>query len=174
MDGGGEACWRGAFFGLIRFDVVGIDYYSFVAGSLMVRINNAMPIGYNAMDVSWIIGRVIADVSFDNSFLWRFSLGTHESLAVECLWRILRAGRIVLTSQDHGHSFGLPAPVDAARNAMKALLEVRVTNAQICEPTADFRITLGSELSLEIIPDSSGYESWQLYAPAGQIGRAHV
>ncbi len=51
---------------------------------------------------------------------------------------------------------------------MEALLGVRVTNAQIWEATADLRIFLGSELSLEIIPDSSGYESWQLHAPTGR------
>ncbi|HUP79790.1 MAG TPA: DUF6188 family protein [Pirellula sp.] len=131
-------------------------------------IINPMPISYDTIDVSWTIGRVIADVSFDSPSFWRFSLGSPESIAVECLWRIVRAGRIVLTSQDHGHSFGLSAPVDAARNAMEALLGVRVTNAQIREATADLHITLGSGMSLEIIPDSSGYESWQLYAPTGR------
>ena len=134
----------------------------------MVRIINPTPVGYDAMDVSWIVGRVITDVSFHEPSLWRFSFGSAEHIAVECLWRIVRAGRIVLTGQDHGRSFGLPAPVDAARNAMEALSGARVTNAQLREATADIRLTFDTELCLEIIPDSCGYESWQLYTPSGR------
>lgn len=134
----------------------------------MTNIIYPKPIDYDAVDVSWCIGRRITDVSFHDPSLWRFYFGSSDHIAVECLWRIVRDSRIVLTNQDHGHLFGLPTRVDAAKNAMDVFSGACVTNAQLREATADILLTFGTALCLEIIPDSSGYESWQIYAPLGR------
>lgn len=134
----------------------------------MSDVIRPMQIGYDTVDLSWINGRVITDVSFLEPTRWHFSLGASERIAVDCLWRILRGGRIVLTGLDHGQRFGPPTPVDAARDAMKALSEAHVTHVQLREATADITMMLDGNLCLEIIPDSCGYESWELHAPAGR------
>lgn len=140
----------------------------FIIASWLETCTGPAPVGYDAIDISWIVGRVITGVSFHEPSLWRFSFGAREHIAAACLWRIVREGRIVVTARDHGHSFGFPAPVDAAGIAMEALSVARVTAAQLREATADIRLTFDTELCLEIISDSCGYESWQLYAPAGR------
>jgi hypothetical protein len=61
----------------------------------------------------------------------------------------------------------LPAPVNAADEAAKLLSSSPVATVQLREATADLSLDFGSNLRLEIIPDSSGYESWQVYGPAG-------
>lgn len=80
----------------------------------MAKIIYPTPIGYDAFVVSWMVGRAIADITFHEPAQWRFVFGPGEHLAVECLWRLVRAGQIVLTNQDHGQLFGLSAPIDAA------------------------------------------------------------
>src|SRR5687768_12070539 len=98
------------------------------------------PISYDAIDLSWIVGRFVLDVSFCQP-QWQFSLGATERIAVECLWRIVQKEQIVLTNRDHGQSFGRSSPVDAVRNAMNLLSVVQITNAQLRNGTADIQIT---------------------------------
>ena len=134
----------------------------------MDRAISSTPIGYDAIDLSWINGRVITQVAYREPTYWSFMMGTSEGIAVECLWRIVRAGRVVRTGLDHGQQFGLPAPVDAARDAMEFLSGACVVHVRIREATGGIFLTFDDDVCLEIIPDSSGYESWHLYAPAGR------
>ena len=152
-----------AFMRLTRLRVVRLSH-----GDLVNGILNPMPIGYDEMDLSWIVGRVLVDVSFHSPNLWCFSFSPTENITVECLWRLIQEGKIFRTSHDHGQLFGLDAPVDAARNAIEVLTGVVITNAHIHEATADIQIAFGTEKCLEIIADSSGYENWQLSAPNGR------
>jgi len=124
-------------------------------------------ISYDDVDFSWMIGRSIAEVSILGPTVWRFAFGSGEAISVECLWRIVRNGRVVRCSGDHGQQFGLPAPVDAAVEATALLSASPIVAMQLRDATADLSLDFGTELRLEIIPDSSGYESWQVYGPAG-------
>jgi len=133
----------------------------------MSQFIDPSPIPYDAIDLSWIVGRMITEVSFLEPTLWRFFFGSSEHIGVECLWRIVSGEHIVRTRDDHGQQFGHPAPVDAAQQATKLLAGAPITAVQLRQATADISIQLSEDLRLEIIPDSSGYESWQLYAPAG-------
>ena len=133
----------------------------------MSQIISPTPIGYGAIDLSWIVGRAITDVSFVEPTLWRFFFDKSEHIGVECMWRIIRGERIVRTSEDHGQQFGLPAPVHSAQEATALLSQATIVVAKVREATADILIEFSGGLRLEIISDSSGYESWQLYAPAG-------
>ena len=121
---------------------------------------------YKDVDLSWMVGRVLTEVSFSEPVHWYFSFGP-EVIQVECLWRIVEHRRVGLTSEDHGHKFGLPAPIDAVARGMATLSGHRVTAVQLREFTADLVIDFTDDLRLEVIPTSSGYEAWQLRDPSG-------
>jgi hypothetical protein len=73
----------------------------------------------------------------------------------------------VLTSEDDGQRFGLPAPINAADKCAKYLLGTTIQAIHLRDATADVSIDFAGDLGLEIIPTSSGYESWQLRDPFG-------
>ena len=125
------------------------------------------PVPYEGIDLSWMIGRRIIGVSFYEPEAWDFIFDPKCGIGVECLWRIVEDGKVVLTSEDRGHQFGLPAPVDASAKATTLLSEQSITAVQLREATTDIVIELTGGLRLEIIPTSSGYESWQLRDPFG-------
>jgi hypothetical protein len=133
----------------------------------MGQIITPVRIPYAEIDLSWMVGRAVSEVSFLEPTLWRFSLGPREHIAVECLWRLIRCSRVVRCSSDHGRQFGLPAPVDAAQEAAELLSATSVSAVQLRKATADIRLDFSGDVCVEIIPDSSGYESWQVYAPGG-------
>jgi len=133
----------------------------------MTQFIHPSAVSYKDIDLSWMIGRVVTEVSISVPELWYFSFGPDVSIGVECLWRIVEHGRVGLTSDDHGHQFGLPAPVDAVARSTDVLSGHRVTAVQLRPFTADLVIEFTDDLRLEIIPTSSGYEAWQLRAATG-------
>jgi hypothetical protein len=74
-------------------------------------------------------------------------------------------GRLVLTSEDHGHPFGLPAPVDAHAQAEARLTGRRVTGVRVRPETADLLLEFEGGLLFEALANSSGYEPWAFRAP---------
>jgi hypothetical protein len=56
------------------------------------------------------------------------------------LWRVIEEGTVVLTSRDHGHQYGLPAPVDAYEQAAARLEGHQVTDVMLVEVSADLVI----------------------------------
>jgi hypothetical protein len=93
---------------------------------------------------------------------WVFSFSDGISLVVACLWRLIEHDRIMRCSLDDGHQFGLPAPVDAERELNELIGGSRLVSVELRDGTLDLRLTFGNRRSLEIIPDSSGYEAWTL------------
>lgn len=132
----------------------------------MGKIIYPSPVAYKDINFSWLIGRV-CEVSFHEPTTWVFAFGSKTGVSVECLWRIIEHERIVLTSEDDGHRFGLPKPVDARAKCAELFSTRRVMTVQLRESTADLLIDLSDNLRLEIIPDSSGYESWRFSDPSG-------
>ena len=94
---------------------------------------------------------------------WFFIFGDEMSIVTESPWRFITPECIFVTSEDHGHPFGLPAPVDAAARVMSRLDSVRVSAASIHEITGDLHVYFGPEVYLEFLQMSGGYESWRLY-----------
>ena len=119
-------------------------------------------------DLSWLIGETIERVEHDEQTqLWYFAIGEHSSFRVGCLWRITNGGRLLITSSDHGHIYGLPAPIDAASKAMEILAERKIVSVGLGEVSPDLSIELDGAIKLRAIADSTGYEAWILSAPSG-------
>jgi hypothetical protein len=124
-------------------------------------------VAYKDVDLTWMVGRVVSQISPVEPIFWCFRFGPDASISVYCLWRIVENERIVLTSEDHGHQFGLPAPVDVVARITELLSGLHVAAVRLREATADMLIEFTDNLRLEIIPTSAGYESWLLRDPSG-------
>ncbi len=120
------------------------------------------------MSIEWLIGAACTGVSekYPENFTFEFGEG---SLAVDCLWRVIVDGRLRLTSGDHGHQYGLPAPLDCHIEGKKLLVGRRVTAWRLREGTADLTLDFEGGIQLEVIAKSSGYEPWNFTAPGVHV-----
>ncbi len=134
----------------------------------MNRVITPTPVADGRVDLSWLVGRTLKRLTGQKAGPWLFEFGGGTNVNVECLWRIIQEGRICATSEDHGHKFGLPAPFDAQSFAVKALEKKTVTSAALHPETADITLQFEGDVRLEIIPNSAGFESWQLRSPFGK------
>jgi hypothetical protein len=134
----------------------------------MAETNRHLNFAPRDIDLSWMVGRVVGEVTFREPDSWCFLFEAKVWIAADCPWRIIRDGRITLSSDDHGQKFGLPAHIDAAAAATSLLASASVSAVQLREDTADLLIDFVGWLRLEIIPLSSGYESWQWGDPSGE------
>ncbi len=112
-------------------------------------------------DISLLLGQRLEQVVKDD-FSWGFAFSGGLSLRVECLWRLLVTGRVVITSEDHGHQFGLPAPVDCVGELRRRVEGIPITRATVRARTVDISLDFGEVATLEVIATSAGYEAWVL------------
>lgn len=112
-----------------------------------------------------MVGRIVREVAYFDFGMWRFLFEKLEFIQTGCLWRIVRDNGVILTSEDHGQQFGLPAPIDAGSKAMEELASATIRAVVLREATADLLIEFEKGLRLEIIPMSSGYEAWEVNGP---------
>ncbi|MFY9620715.1 MAG: DUF6188 family protein [Pyrinomonadaceae bacterium] len=118
------------------------------------------------VDLSWLVGRQCTAVHRDE-FSWNFIFDA-GAVTTPCLWRLIDAGRIRVTSEDHGQQFGLPAAVDARAEVESRLVHHVIQSAKVRADTGDLILEFGGELVLELLQTSSGYEAWQLTSPGGE------
>jgi hypothetical protein len=114
--------------------------------------------------VSRVCGRTVLSLT-RREHDWGLLLDGETQIVIGCLWRLLEADRVRLTSQDDGQRFGLPAPVDAAGEATLRISGHRVSRAELRAGTLD----LDDGAVFQIIPDSAGYEAWQICGPMGKV-----
>lgn len=108
------------------------------------------------------------EISFSEPATWLVVFGDSLRISVECPWRLIHEDGIAVSSDDHRQQFGLPAPIDAAESATSLLAGLAVQRVDLREGTADLFIHFERDWHLEIIPFSSGYESWQVSTPSGK------
>lgn len=105
---------------------------------------------------------------------WRIEVGAEWTISTYG-WRLLGAKSIVVTSEDDGHQFGLPAQVDAEAEGSEALSASRISAVSLDGRTGDLAIGFDNGFSLQVLTWSSGYETWQLYRNGelyGAVGNA--
>lgn len=115
-----------------------------------------------------LVGMVCTVVHENQPENFTFEFGTAPaglSLSVDCLWRILGDRRVELTSRDHGHQGGLPAPIDAFDEARKLLCGQRVLAVRLRNGPVDFALEFEGGHTLELLQEHSGYEPWNLTGP---------
>jgi hypothetical protein len=92
---------------------------------------------------------------------WAFEFDK-AALTTSFPWRVVTGGRLVLTSNDDGHQFGLPQPIDAEKEARARLVGHKIIAAAVDAETADLRLTFDNGARLELPLGSVAYETWQL------------
>ena len=93
---------------------------------------------------------------------WVFTFSNNASVGVEASWRIIAEGRNQFGDGDHGHQFGLPAPIDGESLVHELLSGKAVRAIDIREDTGDLILTFDNGTKLEVVHISAGYEGWQL------------
>src|SRR5688572_29166505 len=110
--------------------------------------------------LAWLAQRRLQSVLHRNVADWVFAFDDEATLVVSCLWRLIENSRIRFTSEDEGQQFGLPAPVDAAAELNRRVANATVEAVVLREHTLDLELRFDTGHVLQVIPNSSGYESW--------------
>ncbi|MHB1033653.1 MAG: hypothetical protein ACYC35_15470 [Pirellulales bacterium] len=119
-------------------------------------------------DLAWLMERRVESVE-KKDLSWFFNFEDGSSLGTESAWRLITAEGVAVTSEDHGHSFGLPVPVDAGHVAMAKIAGRPVDRFLLDERTGDLSLCFGATLALQFLTLSSGYEGWRLVHGAQEI-----
>jgi len=101
-------------------------------------------------------------------YSWFFKFDQPLSISTESSWRFITPERIEVTSEDHGHPFGLSQPVDAIERVMSRLAGVQVQSVSCNPKTGDLCVFFGESLYLQFLQMSCGYESWRAHSKLGQ------
>ncbi len=112
-------------------------------------------------ELAWLVGCRFQSLT-RREYDWVVAFDEDASLVIACLWRLVEAGRIRSTSEDDGQQFGLPAPVDAAREINGRLLGAAVEAVELRKGLLDLELRFSTGHLLQVIPDSSGYEAWNV------------
>jgi hypothetical protein len=112
------------------------------------------------------VGRRIEAVE-KKDYSWFFSFDD-GSIATESFWRLITTHGVVVTSEDHGQKFGLPAPVDAAEVIKKEVGGKVVDQFILDEQTGDLSLHCGDK-TLQFLTTSSGYEGWRALHGSQQV-----
>ncbi len=133
----------------------------------MSQLIHPSVVDHKDIDLSWMAGRIITEVSFHEPKLWSFVFGLDARIDVECLWRVMEDGKVILTAEDHNQQFGLPNLINAATKAFELIADRQIKAAHLRDSTADLEIEFSGNMRLDIIQNSSGYESWRMLDPLG-------
>ena len=112
-------------------------------------------------ELAWLVGHRFQSLA-RREYDWVAAFDNDASLVVACLWRLVESGRIRFTSEDEGQQFGLPAPIDAAAEVNGRLADATVEAVDLREGLLDLELRFSTGHLLQIIPDSSGYEAWNV------------
>jgi hypothetical protein len=78
------------------------------------------------------------------------------------LWRLLKNGKIVAASSDHGQYFGLSSPLDLAQDIFSRLRSTRLTQVEIKPDTGDLCLVFADGHHLEVYITSMNYECYDM------------
>jgi hypothetical protein len=129
---------------------------------------SSLPLVSAVNDFNWIAGHCFKELVW-HECSWEFVFDRAACLTAACLWRLIENGRIRLTSQDDGHQFGLPAPLDAVRVVNEGIAGANASSVILRSGTLDLEIGFENGYTLQFIPDSCGYESWAAQDAARQF-----
>jgi hypothetical protein len=97
-----------------------------------------------------------------------WSLGLEQYwLVLECLWRLLEGGQVVVTNCDDRHMFGLTEQLDAQAEVRQRLVGRRIQYCTINHLTGDLTLQFQGGWEFQAFANSTGYESWNLSSTSG-------
>jgi hypothetical protein len=113
-----------------------------------------------------------------NRTVEQFTIGDHGvcslaisggySLSQEALLRFVGKPNVFISSMDHKHQFGLPAPYDAEQDIHCRIAGKTIRRVEVAPSTGDLTLYF-DEGRIEILCTSAGYEAYQVYGPDNLI-----
>ena len=97
--------------------------------------------------------------------VFEFAGGT---LFANCLVRVIKDKKLVCTSRDHGHQYGLPAPIHFPDWISEFIKNRTIQNAVVKNKVGDLIIKLDVATKIELVNDFTGYEPWQILLKTGK------
>ena len=110
-------------------------------------------------NLTWLVGRWVKSVSKED-YTWSFLFDDGSLVITEAFWRLVSADGVTVTSEDHGHPFGLPVPVDAGEVAKKRIEHKPVERLDLDERTGDLSLCFTDGIALQFLTVSCGYDGW--------------
>jgi hypothetical protein len=120
------------------------------------------------IDLKWLIGSRIKDIG-KQDYTWFFTFDERDSITTESTWRLVTSAGIKATSEDHGHKFGLSAPLDVIDVAKKKIGQHTIKQYNLDPRTGDLSLHFEDNSILQFLNLSSGYESWHIVHGAHEI-----
>jgi hypothetical protein len=134
----------------------------------------AVPVQLGNELVQWLVGQSVDDVKFAEPGSWWLDISGGGAIAAHGgTWRLSTRDRMVASSEDHGHHFGLPAPLDAVDSLRSRIKGALVTESSIRDGAPDLVLRFDSGLVLEVLALSIGYENWEVRDPNGRCIVVH-
>lgn len=91
---------------------------------------------------------------------WSFSFTDNICVYETGFWRLFKNNKIVFISEDHGHQFGLPKPVDLIKEVTEVLKNKKLQEIKVTE-TGDLNLIIEDNILIEFFITSMGYENYQ-------------
>ena len=110
--------------------------------------------------MTWLIGLHVKDVE-KIDYSWFFRLSDGSVVATESPWRLITAHGLAVTSEDEGHKFGLPSPVNAAQRVKDSIEQTPIVGFELREKTSDLILRFAGDTTIEFLSMSCGYEGWR-------------
>jgi len=119
------------------------------------------PLDVDELRTSSLQGAILRKVEQPAEGVWAFSFEI-AGFTIQCPWRIVADGAVVLGGCDHAQKFGLPAPVDVMSETMRWLANRTVSGVEVDRVTGDLSIKFSPEAQIDAFNNSGGYEGWSL------------
>jgi hypothetical protein len=89
----------------------------------------------------WMVGKSIKEALFAEPGSWWFNFSGGGQCSIHGgIWRLTDAETMIVSSQDHGHQFGLPAPFDVSSIFMARINNALVKSVEIRTGAPDLLI----------------------------------
>ena len=112
-------------------------------------------------DFTWMVGQRLDDAARQN-FTWWFVLADGSSITTDAFWRLVTPNGIEASASDDGQTFGKHTSFDSITRALEATKEKKIVGVRVAEHTSDLVLTFESDIRLDFLNLSSGYESWRV------------
>jgi Family of unknown function (DUF6188) len=120
-----------------------------------------------SLSVQQLVGQQLTNIDVSGLPNWVFHFSGGVKLSATTVWRLLASGRVEVTSEDHGQTFGAVEPEDAFGALARTTHDRPILTAAVDAVTADLSIGFTDDIRLQVLSISAGYENWTMFRPDG-------
>ncbi|MBM7663520.1 hypothetical protein JOC85_004398 [Bacillus mesophilus] len=118
-------------------------------------------------ELSFMVSQSVCSLSQIGSSTMIFVEFNSASLNIECFWRLRDSDRLIITSNDKKHP-DYDWSKDPVEEIKLILAGKQIRSCYLAKETEDLFIQFENDIWLDVLRDSTMYESWQI--DAGEQG----